>query len=534
VRSHSPHSAIGAREQQASGRRSPEAFAVLLLAVLLTMPLYFVTVPDGIAFAPLLAFEAGRVLPAFGIPLAVLGIVFLGVVWLIRLAQHRLRVQRNSRVLFVALALIAWMATVAAYGAAISDRPIATAALFGQTVLPLLAFVAFLTIPLDRSSAERAVLAIPVAGSVSIVVMLLAAVYFFQRYPPLPAFAYLAEAFYSAKNIHPVVVAVGLAILLAELSMGAARAFSGVALWGMLLIHAAYLLILWSRSGLLMIGTVLFLWLVREGTIAIRGRRFDARFWIPRASATSLLAVFTALSFTVAGLSFRSVGTELTTVSSVPEGETTVGTPSPQLAEPAESSETARATPGKRVDESSEAETDPAASARQQSVGTGNGTSEATQAGQDRKNVDRRSRAAEALQAGDSRRVKLVEGGLALVRDNPIGGVAFNPMPPGSVVYGRLESDHKLYPSHNQFVDFAVRAGVPALLLYIALLASMGVELRRSASIAGRGTFEGEVRMAALFVLVAAAASTVFQAYFVVTQPALLIFLLCGLALAEH
>ena len=74
------------------------------------------------------------------------------------------------------------------------------------------------------------------------------------------------------------------------------------------------------------------------------------------------------------------------------------------------------------------------------------------------------------LQASDSDRVSLAQESSERIVSNPVVGDAFKPE--GSeLVGGAVANFDRLFPSHNQYLDFGIRGGVPALLLLVVFLA---------------------------------------------------------------
>ncbi|RYB94298.1 hypothetical protein EUA93_08045 [Nocardioides oleivorans] len=74
------------------------------------------------------------------------------------------------------------------------------------------------------------------------------------------------------------------------------------------------------------------------------------------------------------------------------------------------------------------------------------------------------------LQASDSDRIALAEESSERIASNPFVGDAFRTH--GSdLVGGAVANFDRLFPSHNQYLDFGIRGGLPALLLLVAFLA---------------------------------------------------------------
>jgi O-antigen ligase len=74
------------------------------------------------------------------------------------------------------------------------------------------------------------------------------------------------------------------------------------------------------------------------------------------------------------------------------------------------------------------------------------------------------------LQASDSDRVALAQESSERIASNPLVGDAFRTH--GSdLVGGAVANFDRLFPSHNQYLDFGIRGGAPALLLLVVFLA---------------------------------------------------------------
>jgi O-antigen ligase len=74
------------------------------------------------------------------------------------------------------------------------------------------------------------------------------------------------------------------------------------------------------------------------------------------------------------------------------------------------------------------------------------------------------------LQASDSDRITLAQESSERIAGNPLVGDAFQAH--GSdLVGGAVANFDRLFPSHNQYLDFGIRGGAPALLLLVVFLA---------------------------------------------------------------
>lgn len=76
------------------------------------------------------------------------------------------------------------------------------------------------------------------------------------------------------------------------------------------------------------------------------------------------------------------------------------------------------------------------------------------------------------LAASDSNRVELARGAVHRVGSDPLFGDAFHPYS-STLAGGRQASFSRIFPAHNQYLDYGLRGGVPAVLLLGALLLLM-------------------------------------------------------------
>lgn len=73
------------------------------------------------------------------------------------------------------------------------------------------------------------------------------------------------------------------------------------------------------------------------------------------------------------------------------------------------------------------------------------------------------------LQASDSDRVALAQESSERIASNPLVGDAFQTHS-SDLVGGAVANFDRLFPSHNQYLDFGIRGGAPALLLLVVFL----------------------------------------------------------------
>lgn len=272
------------------------SFALVVLAALLPIPLYVVSVEGGFTLAPLLGFDNVYTRAGFGLPVAFFAIILVGLLWLLSFV-------RNPSIILhwlvaVVAAVFLWMLLVAVYGIISSERPVVTASLFIQTVLPLVAFAMLLTLPVEPEAIQWSWIAIPIAGSISTAFVLLAASYYLSHYELRYGWALLGEAIYGVKTTYPPLVAAGIAVILSQLS-SRRRLLPGWILWAMLTVQLAFVLVNWSRSGLVSIFLVCIFWL---SYVVIRDRRLPAR----AIGAAALIGIFFYGGLFVAGQNLRA------------------------------------------------------------------------------------------------------------------------------------------------------------------------------------------------------------------------------------
>jgi len=460
---------------------SLDGFALLLLTATLPIPLFVVLVDSGLTLAPLLVFERGVVRPRFGFPIALLPIGFVCAVWLLRFLQGKLQ-KPNWNVLAFAGALVAWMTVALIYGLTVGNRPIMSFALYAQALLPIFMLMLAMTLPAPAQAVRRALLLVPVVSSISVMVIFAMAAYLFSSYTVHQGWSRLAEAFYSIKNVHPAIITTALAVLFAQIA-SAKRDLPAWAIWTMLMVNGAYLLINWSRTGLVSIVLVTLLWVIH---MTVRAWKQRSLLSIPATSAAVILAAFIVSSLTFAGVGMREAArlppktpaiVDVEKNGDYGDGVKTDIAPDPFVTHSIEIEENLGELAGKY----------------------------------------------------DQRRLKLLILGLQRVVNNPLVGDAFVPLTLGSEVAGR-PSRGNMFPSHNQFVDIALRAGAPALLLYLTLLGYIGLTCFRAYR-AAQGTFVGEMAICSSFLLAAILAGSMFQSYLILTQPAALLFVILGLAI---
>ncbi len=458
-----------------------DAAALALTAGLLATPFYFASSSGGIVFAPQLAFDKHYTETGFGITIGLFGIALLAILIVTRLAQAR--IQLKSRPIHIVIALIVWFTAIASYGFLTSPDPVLSMAFYVQTIIPLGVFMAALSLPVEDTDIRAVLLTFPTVGAISILLIVASLGYQLSFRDPIEAWAYTQEAFFGVKSIQPAVALVGFAVILAE--FGASdRRVSGGLLWMLFAVHAIYILTLWSRTGIAIFGIVFGLWWLREVRRSYRGQSK----WYLAIITGSVMATMAIGNIVIGGTSMRpTVASSLDLTQAAPLKMTqhlpppgiTISSLKPVLAG-------AMDTP---------------------KAGLGNYTNRS-----------------------DERRLQLLFDGIDRLLESPLVGDAFQPVPPGEVIEGRAVKAQKLYPSHNQYVDIGIRAGLPAVVLFLTLLMSIGVSLWRR-----RGNdFFGQMARVSLFVLVALLVANFFQIYFIVTQSAAAIYMLFGLSLRHE
>ena len=469
---------------------SVDSFALEFFAFLLMTPFYFVWFDGGFTFAPLLAFDYIYTKVSFGIPVVLAGIVLLGLLFIYRFANRQISFRQLPAIL--ALALIVWMTAVLLFG--LKEKVGLTFAIYMQTALPIMVLVILLTHPFSPSTMKRALLIIPIVGALSIVLQIGTYIYLLSLHRPYTAFSYLAEAYYATKNIFPVIVAAGLTIILWQFSR-ARRDLSPVLLWILFVIHAAYILIIWSRSGMFSIGLLFGMWL----TIEVFRKKWTKKFAIERLILTVIMLSMAVTALRIGGISLRQIALTPAATHTVIALKTKHSIQFASI--------------GPHVKN---------LVAAQFELLSANTT---TQKKKILTQTEMEELVIKGLKSGDSRRLLLIKGGIKRILASPITGDSFNALPPGTIVAGKEVKSHKVYPSHNQFIDIAIRAGLPAVILYSILLLVLAIRL-------WKGFRNGsELALVALYFLITVMFANMFQTYFMVTQSAVVIFLLVVMAI---
>ncbi|MGE0583707.1 MAG: hypothetical protein AB7O39_01060 [Flavobacteriaceae bacterium] len=474
------------------------SMTLLGLAITVATPFYFVTTDSGLTFAPALAFD-NRVTPTgFGIHIALVFVALLLPVSAIRAFADRLWLRGPAT--WIALALVVWFTVVGVYGVYTSERPTISFLLYGQAVLPLLLFIAVANTPIEENWRLRVIFALPIASAASIILLGAAFLWQLSFNTPVRSWLFLQEAFFGVKNIQPAVSAVALAVVLAGLSSVKAP-ISRRALWFLFAVHAASLLMIWSRTGLVLIGVMFAVWWVWTAAEAVTSSRM--RSLAPTLLATGLVMALCGIAnLTFAGVSLRPEQPQAGV-----RQEASVPPPKPQEQ---------RSRPGNTTDSTQGARsTQPLPTAPRNTGGPSKTVAETTES--------------ENLAGTDNRRWALLVDAMQRIRERPMVGYAFQPLNPGTTLFGVRVKSHKIYPSHNQYTGMAIRAGIPASILFVALLITLTLALKK----AHQRTFEGRLAIGASALIIGLIPALFFQVYFIVSQSATVIMLLFAILLTH-
>ncbi len=516
---------------------SIDSIVLIIFAVLLALPFSFVLVDGGFTFAPFLAFDDVLSKGGFGIPIAIVGIAGIGLIFLVRLIQKQINFAQALTVL--SLVLIVWMVVVVLYGL-LTQSDYILLVFFIQSIMPICILVALLTLPFSNATIKSVVFIIPVVGSGAIVLLLLVAGYFISQYAPIVAFNHLAEAFYGTKNIQPIIVATGMMVILWQFSL-AKRDFSEKFLWVLFIIHASYNLIIWSRSGLLVSGILFGAWLCSE----LVRRKWTKRFLVEKSVMAVVMLGMVVISLTIGGLSVRPIthlylGQENGNV--VNKGVTQPAQPGQENGNVVNKDVAQPAQPGQEngnvVNKDVAQPAQPAQPAQENGIVVNKDVAQEGQPGQENGNVvnkdvaqggqpgqERSNKIYKDLRFGEQRRKRLFIAGVKRIMSSPVVGDAFTPLARGTEVQGRVVQTQKIFPSHNQYLSIAIRAGVPALLLYLGVLFTMGTMLWRNFR---NGS---EIALVALFFFAGIMVSNNFQVYLMVSHSASVIYLIMAMSL---
>ncbi len=481
-----------------SGREAPTtpgakipAASLYLMSALLALPMYIVVTPAGPTFGPLLALEEKLTLPTSGFTIALAGIALVLLAAAATVLKHRRLVWDLPVIL--ALSTVAWMSLAMVYGAYGNPDWRLNALFYVQSVLPFLTFAAVRQLPLTKIQVRRALCIFAVASSLSAALIVGLLAYYAQFYVPIIAWSYVQEAFYSAKNLQPVIVAIGLGVVLASLSVRAPPLTRTKGFF-LFLLSATFVFAIWSRTGLAVILGTVAIWSCLQAYRAVKGVP-DAPSWPVIGLAGAFVLVGAGVNYWAAGIALRSV-----------EGPSVLH-PTPRPPPPVRPApKPPQLRPGQKPPAPKPLPKPPAPYVPQ---------------------VTSAEHLHDIQERGDARRWQLMVHAIDRIRQRPIFGDAFTPVPSSEIPIGTGGASLRLFPSHNQFTDLALRAGLPATLFFVGLLCSIAVGLWRNRD----ATFLGKVRENALILLAMLTMACMTQVYFIVTQPAIAIFMLLALGL---
>lgn len=137
-----------------------------------------------------------------------------------------------------------------------------------------------------------------------------------------------------------------------------------------------------------------------------------------------------------------------------------------------------------------------------------------------------RAGAGSTVEASGDSRLRLAHMALGRIWDNPIFGDAFTPYS-NRLAGGTVVDLERLFPAHNQYLDLALRAGVPAMLLCTAVLVAFA---RRSFRIARGEDDSAPFHAALLGVIVAVMLGNLTHLWLVQTWSGVLFFALLGVS----
>lgn len=471
------------------------SLTLLGLAASLPTPFYFVTTDAGLVFAPSLAFDEHITPTGFGLHVALVFLALLLPLAMVRLFKARMKLHGPAS--WVALALVAWLTAVAIYGVYASDRPTISFMLYVQAAIPLIFFIAVANIPIEERWVRRILITFPIASAVSILLLTASFLWLLSYNTPVRSWLFLQEAFFGIKNIQPAVSAVAFTVILACLSCEKPPLSRSI-LWLIFVIHAASLLMIWSRTGLVLIGIMFTVWWVWMAAQAIKIKQL--RYMAPTLLASGVIMAAAGIAnLTFAGVSLR------------PEQPPTLA--NKDLSNPRTTSPAVQSLqlPPSAKPQIPAQDVRPNQSAPQRSTSSAKIPPPSSDAEKEK-----------SYAGTDHRRWALLVDAIQKIHERPIAGFAFQPLPPGSVLFGVKVKSHKLYPSHNQYTGMAIRAGIPAAIMFIALL----VALLLTFAPKGSSAFNGRLAQTASALLIGLLPASFFQLYFVVSQSALSIMIL--------
>ena len=143
--------------------------------------------------------------------------------------------------------------------------------------------------------------------------------------------------------------------------------------------------------------------------------------------------------------------------------------------------------------------------------------------------LGQRSQNASDLAIADGTRIDVANGALNRLLSSPLFGDTFIPST-HFTAGGKLTAQPILYPSHNQYLDVGLRAGVAAIIIVLGILV---VFMRNALAEVKHGSRDSAVFHAGLFaILIATIAGNFTQLYMVQTWTGGLLFALLGVSSA--
>lgn len=451
--------------------------ALLSIAMLIALPIYVVKTEDGITLGPSLMFDSVLTRPSFGLAIAVFLLLPLLPYLAVQSIPHFWRgIKDGNKTLIFASTLLIWMSMAVIYGASTGDQPLMSGLFYAQTILPLVVFLVFYLVPVGPGVVDQMLKVFVVASSVSIAIILLALVILLGIWRPLTAWSFVQEGLYGVKNIQPAIVLISMAICLTALSAfsngdgNRARPFA-VGLF----FSCCFLMVTWSRVGVVAAVALMAIWVALELSDRRLGSvRHATNLWL--AAVSGAMALVVAVNLTVGGVTLRTSANQLYSWSVIFKSF------------------------GINLDR------------REDKIIEVDG---------DDDELERK------LEGGTARRQTVMLAAIKRIVERPVFGDSFRPTSDGDHLISVRRSGGKIFPAHNQYLDLAIRSGVPALLLFLGLLASIFVELKK-----GFGPdFLGKLRRMGVVLLVLFAVAGLGQLYFVVTQASVAFFIFLGLIL---
>lgn len=137
-----------------------------------------------------------------------------------------------------------------------------------------------------------------------------------------------------------------------------------------------------------------------------------------------------------------------------------------------------------------------------------------------------------AVSQGDSRRLQYQLGAISEIFTKPVFGTGFTPIK-SQLIANKIYDRTRMYPAHNQYLDIAIRSGLPGMIFFIFFLGSIALYFYRIYS-RGADNSRWQVYSSVPLAYVASiSVGNLFHQYFIQTQSALVILTMIALLISQ-